>query len=973
MKFRKRFIKYRIAACLLALIIPLASLTAVGAASQSYEKVVRIGWYESPFNQIDDLGRRSGYAYEYAQKVAAYANWRYEYVEGSWPELMQMLIDGKIDLMSDVSYTKERAKSMHFSELPMGAESYYLFTTFDNTSISTTDYSTFNGKKVGVNKGSVQIEYFKEWEKENNVKAEIVEMTGEESQNIASLVRGDIDMYLTLDAISDSESMTPVCKISSSDFYFAVNSSRSDLLADLNSAMERIQSDNRFYNQQLYSKYLHTGTINNRFSSQEISWLKKKGTIRIGYQDNYLAFCAQDPKTGELIGALKDYINTASTSMENYNLKFAPVAYPTSEAAIEALKKGEVDCVFPINLTDYYGETEGISITSPLMTSEMLAIVKETDQKAFFNKEHITVAVNAGNPNYEMFLLDNYPDWRSVYFNNTEECLKAVAKGKSDCVLVSTFRYNDISAFCKKNKLVSAPTGVKLDYNIAVSRKNSTLYSILNRTISSIPENTMTVALSTYAVDNTQRGLIEYLQQNEGIVAAIIIPLLLLSAFMMYLILTALRKAKEREELISATEIDELTGLYMKSYFLEYANRMLLENPGEPMDAIVFNIVQFHSINAIYGYEFGDKMLSAIGEELHAFAKEVDGIAGHSEADRFALYCPHFDDYNLLFDRLQKKVNTLLSRNDIRIRMGIMPWEEGTTAEQAVEHALIACNLVRGIYNEHILVFDEDMRRREAFQQMLQNDLHNALENEELEVYYQPIYDIQCNPPELKGAEALVRWIHPKFGLLMPDDFIPLFEQKGQVGEVDNYVWSVAARQAAQWQKKYSSNLLISINLSRRDLFDSELEEKLDSLIKENDLDTSMLKLEVTESVYTENAEQFIGVVDRLRDKGYSIVMDDFGSGYSSLNMLSSMPIDALKMDKAFISDINTNEKRIKLVHLILDIAENLKVSVVAEGVETREQLDLLTKSGCALAQGYYFSKPLTASKFEKKIIEKND
>lgn len=972
MKYGKRLKKYRIIACLLSLIIPLVSLMTVGAEVQNYAKVVRIGWYESPFNMMDDLGRRSGYAYEYAQKIAVYSNWRYEYVEGSWPELMQMLADGKIDLMSDVSYTEERTGKMFFSELPMGTEDYYLFTTPDNSDISTSDYTTFNGKKVGVNKGSVQVEYLKDWEKTNNVNVEIVELAGEESSNMAKLIAGEIDMYLTLDAISDPESTIPVCKIASSDFYFAVNKSRPDILEELNSAMERIQNDNRSYNQQLYSKYLKTIGINDRFSSHEISWLKEHSTIKIGYQDNYLAFCAKDPKTGELIGALKDYLKTASTCMSNGKLKFEPVAYPTSEDALEALKNGEIDCMFPINMTDYYGEEEGISITSPLMTSEMIAIVSEADQNAFFKKERITVAVNAGNPNYDMFLLDNFPEWRSIYFSNTEECLKAVAQGKAECVLVSTFRYNDIAAFCSKNHLVSVPTGVKLDYNIAVNRRNATLYSVLNRVICVVPENTMSVALSSYAVDNSEHGLVDYLQEHEGIVAAIMIPLMLIIVLFLVLIFRVLKKAKASEQLISATEIDELTGLYMKNYFFEYANRIYEENPGVPMDAIVMNIIQFHSVNAIYGYEFGDRLLGEIGEELLAFANENGGIAGHSEADRFALYCPHLDDYNALFDRLQKRINSILSRSDIRVRMGVMPWEEGIDPVQMIEQALIACNLVRGLYNEHILVFDENVRQRESFEQKLQNDLFSAVENNELEVYFQPIFDIQSNPPQLTGAEALVRWLHPDFGMLMPADFVPLFEQKGQIGAVDYYVWKEAAKQIARWKDKYSAEFAVSINLSRRDLFDSKLDATLDSLVKENGLEPRMLKLEVTESVYTENINEITDVVQRFRKKGYPIVMDDFGSGYSSLNMLSAMEIDALKMDKAFIKDADISEKRFELIQMILDIADNLKVPVVAEGVETQSQLDLLKNSGCALAQGYYFSKPLTAANFEAKYINKN-
>ena len=256
MKPKKRFLKNKICVRLfslaLALSLMLCSFSAF--AAQNEEKVVRVGWFDSAFNIMDDLGRRSGYAYEYEQKISLYTGWRYEYIEGSWPELLQMLKDGRIDMLADVSYTKEREREMLFSSLPMGSEEYYLFTTPDNSAISTTDYPSFNGKKVGANKGSIQIELYKNWAKANGIQTEIVELMGSESESIAQLLRGDFDLYLTLDSAADKDFTIPVCKIGNSDFYFAVNKARTDILSELNAAMNHIQDDNRFFNQQLYGK-----------------------------------------------------------------------------------------------------------------------------------------------------------------------------------------------------------------------------------------------------------------------------------------------------------------------------------------------------------------------------------------------------------------------------------------------------------------------------------------------------------------------------------------------------------------------------------------------------------------------------------------------------------------------------------------------------------------------------------------------
>lgn len=210
--------------------------------------------------------------------------------------------------------------------------------------------------------------------------------------------------------------------------------------------------------------------------------------------------------------------------------------------------------------------------------------------------------------------------------------------------------------------------------------------------------------------------------------------------------------------------------------------------------------------------------------------------------------------------------------------------------------------------------------------------------------------------------------------MIPPNEFIPLFERSGDIGALDKYVWAEAAKQVARWREKYGRSIPVSVNLSRVDVFDPTLEQTLDEILAENGLDRSDLKLEVTESAYTEDADQVIEVIDRLRKKGYEIEMDDFGTGYSSLNMLSSMPIDILKMDRAFIQNIEHDAKEIKLVEMILGIAEDMNVPVVAEGVETEKQLQLLKEMGCALVQGYYFSRPIPTDEFEKKLLdEMND
>ncbi|MBQ7499291.1 MAG: EAL domain-containing protein [Clostridia bacterium] len=940
-------------------------------AAEPSDRVVRVGWYESPFNTTDEFGRRTGYAYQYQQKIAAYTGWSYEYVEGSWAELMQMLIEGKIDLMSDISYTEERAENMLFSSHPMGSENYYIYAASGNGSVSSEDLSTFNGKKIGVAEGSFQLALYRKWAEQNGVNAEIVELSGTEYDNIDKLIYGKIDLYVTLDAFGDPEHMDPICKIGSSDFYFAVSKDRPELLTELNGAMSRIQTENPYYYHQLNKQYLETSGANLYLTAEEKEWLDSHGTVKVGYQDNYLSFCAQDPETGELTGALKDYLEIASDCLKNAHIDFEAIVYPTSAAALEAVKNGDIDCMFPANLTDYDGETQGFFMTSPLMKTDMSAVVRNSEKKEFFTKDHITVAVNAGNPNYNMFLLDNFPDWRSIFFKDTQECLLAISEGKADCLIISNYRFNNISKLCEKYDLSTVSTGVEMNYCFAVKRGSTELYSILTKITGIVPDSSVNAALSYYFTEDARSGILELIVKHLAEVLIISAAVLTLIIFLLIKNVSSAKKANAHLKLISATETDDLTGLYNKNYFLEYANRIYVKDPEKPMDAVVLNIDRFHSVNAMNGRAFGDAILRVISEEIRAFLSDKKGIAGHSMADQFAIYCEKIDDYEFLYERFQGRLDMLSTNARIRVRMGVMPWQKGMDPAQQVEQALIACSLARGRFKEHIVVFNDDLRERESREQRMLNDMQRAVESREFVIYYQPKYDIRRSVPEFTSAEALVRWRHPELGLLKPGDFIPLFEKNGQIGVIDRYVTSEVVSQIARWRKKYGKIIPVSINLSRVDMFDPALERTLDQELEKKELDNSAISLEITESAYSENADQIGVIIEKLRKKGYKIEIDDFGTGYSSLSMLSSMPVDVIKMDRTFIRNIENDEKDVQLMELIFDIAKNLKLPVIAEGVETETQYRLLRKSGCEYVQGYYFSRPLPADDFEKDIIEK--
>ena len=956
----------RFAALLLRLVMAVAFLLSVTAYAHASGKEVRVGWHESPFNTTDKSGRRSGYAYEYQLKIAAYSGWHYTYVHGSWSELLEMLADGRIDMMSDVSYTEERAGTMLFPEYPMGTEEYCIFILPENRDITSKDYSSLNGKRIGVYKNSIQSDNYRRWAELHGVQAELAELSCTEPEALEMLSAGKLDAYIAPNAYGDPGHLTPVCRIGSSEFFFAVNKDRPDLLEDLNAAMQRIQEENPYFNQEMFEKHAKRFGPNAFLTSAEASWLASHNVIRVGYQDDHLAFCATDPATGELTGALKDYLAAAAGCIKDARLDFEARAFPTAASALEALARGEIDCVFPANLSSFDGETKNIVMTPPLAHSDIYAVVRQADRNIFANKEHVVVAVPEDDPNYEAFLIDHFPNWRKVYYANIADCLKAVSGRVADCVLVGSYRYNNISRLCERYRLTTLSTGIGLDYSFAINEGNTELYSIMAKTVGLVPNATVNEALSRYVAEDAKRTFSDFIVDNlrfvmPGVGAVVLVILLLLAR--------SIWAEKRAKTLIAATETDGLTGLYNRDYFFQYANRMHRKHSKTPMDAIVLNIEQFHSVNALNGREFGNHVLRILGSEILAVANENGGIAGRFGADRFDIYCRHTEDYRGILNRLQNKLDALAATASIRLRMGVMPWQDDLEPEQLFDRARTACSMARGHYKDHLIVFDEKVRERELIEQRLLNDLRRALESYEFEVYYQPKYNIQDGPPKLVSAEALIRWRHPELGMISPDSFIPLLERNGKIGEVDKYVWAEAARQIARWRAQFGVTIPVSVNLSRVDVFDPTLEQTLDRILAQNGLEHDALKLEVTESAYTENAQQVIQVVEHLRQKGYTVEMDDFGTGYSSLNMLSAMPIDVLKMDQTFIRNIENDERDIQLVALILGIAANLKIPVIAEGVETEHQLKLLKDLGCVMAQGYFFSRPLHPTEFEKKYL----
>lgn len=426
----------------------------------------------------------------------------------------------------------------------------------------------------------------------------------------------------------------------------------------------------------------------------------------------------------------------------------------------------------------------------------------------------------------------------------------------------------------------------------------------------------------------------------------------------------SLIKLRETAAMINAVQYDQLTGLFSKAFFYQQAKELMLRNPHREYDIVCSDVENFKLVNDVFGVATGDRMLRGIAEQYER-QTAGRGICGRLNSDQFVCLVERQPVYtDEMFQAVNTKINRLLDVRSITMKWGVYRIEDRTLPlEQMCDRALLAARSIRGHYGKFFAEYDDALRGRLLKEQAITDGMEQALAQNEFQVYFQPKYRIsdEC----LMGAEALVRWEHPQWGMQSPAEFIPLFERNGFITKLDQYVWDRSCAILKSWDDKGYPPISVSVNVSRADIYNADLADLLTRTVEKYGLESSRLHLEITESAYTEDPKQIIDTVNRLRELGFVIEMDDFGSGYSSLNMLNEMPINVLKLDMKFIQSETAKTNTRGILQFIINLARWLSLSVVAEGVETKEQLERLREVGCDYVQGYYFGRPMPSRDFE--------
>lgn len=445
----------------------------------------------------------------------------------------------------------------------------------------------------------------------------------------------------------------------------------------------------------------------------------------------------------------------------------------------------------------------------------------------------------------------------------------------------------------------------------------------------------------------------------------------MIAVFILYYIISFVSVIISMRKTSKVIYTDLVTGGNNWLYFVKKGNKILKSKFSSKKYAVIhLKMRKYRSFCTCFGVNEGEELMEKLYQVMKKQVKRNE-LMVYKENANFGLLLTYTDDQQLRMrmEQLTRNLNGVLPNVNLYFAVGIYKvGEKESDIDQLYNNASLACDMLGEEAETKIIFYDVEMNNRRLWERKVEDDMYAALANHEFQVYLQP--KISASEEVLAGAEALVRWIHPKEGFIPPNKFIPIFERNGFILKLDDYMLEEIAKQQSIWMNQGRKLVPISVNVSRAHFAKEDLAEHICSIVDKYHVPHDAIELELTESAFFDDKQVLLETVKKLRESGFIVSMDDFGAGYSSLNSLKELQLDVLKIDADFFRGTDAEERGLLIVSEVIGLAKKLNMKIVAEGIESREQVDFLAEQECDLIQGYFFAKPMPISEFEEKYSE---
>ena len=954
-------------AIVLAVIMMVTALPQTIVADTNEKETIRIGYVEdNPFISIVN-GTWDGYGVEYLEKIAEYTGWEYEYVQIEEKNVEKDLANQDVDFAFITSGRQNQYERLLQSEFFVAYENYVIYARED-AEIYYDDFEALDECTIGIVGNAIDENVIYDFLKEKNLSYDSRIYNNRESLH-AALQEGAVDVICD-GSLRQCEDIRIVTRFGTIEYYCFTSKQNEILMQELNNAVKQLKYDDPGFEGNLYEEYYGHSQVSETpmFTREEAEYIAQAMPISVKLMMGSVPLSYWS-ETGEPDGIFVDFFKLLE---EKSGLTF-DIQLETDPTVMEQLTKELPEGEYVMLRTKYAIEAsdaiDELCYSIPLIENHLSYIRRRADVADTGRLDYV-FAVTKEMHYLEQLLKYYSKDFEVKYYNSTQECLNAIVDGEADIAIQDAYIMNYIL-----QKPVYAETLAEIpgdDWGngmcVVTGKENEMLINIINKSIRHISKAekesvpTLEILLNPYQL-TPMDIFYQYRDILGGIVALTLITLVIYTVLIRNITKTRI-EMKDYKKLQKKIQEDELTGLYNRPYFYR-RSREMINGSKEPMCIVLMNIVNFQIVNDLYSMDTGDMLLVEIAERLKELSAEHNVIASRFTGDRFYLCLPVKEFYSMSMPRQFASEQIDL---EIKLSYGVFLIEDQKelAISDMCDRAAIAAHNKERNEIEYIRYYSEEEHSQILESQQIEAEMKGALADRQFCAYIQPKYDVEKE--SVIGGEALVRWQHPEKGMIPPYKFIGIFERTGFIVQLDYYVWEETCRYIAEWKEKGIFKGPISVNVSRAHFYNRELQDKLLELIAKYRIHPSDLQLEITETICAEDHNIIYRKIQELRDCGFEIAMDDFGSGYSSLNMLKEIPLDVIKMDLKFLDGAGDQRKSRYILESLIRLAQNMRLKVVVEGVETEEQVMFLKGIGNVRAQGYYYSKPVDAEEYAKML-----